>query len=281
MPDYNLAGLSPRSFEQLIQSIATKVIGPNVVIFGDGPDGGREATFEGPIPYPNREYGWNGYGVIQAKFRQKPEGTLKDGEWAIKQLRGELEKFSNPDKPRRKPDYYIYATNVVLSPVETTGAKDKIAEVFKEFESKLSLKGYDVWDYDKIRSFIDANEDIRTSNAAWILPGDVLSQVIKWFSINSPDFERTLNLYLQKELLIDQYVNLEQAGYKKQHRIPIARVFIDLPTFDRRLVDPPNEAKDAADKLPSGFIAEILKIAADRLDPRSYSFTKGEAQSFV
>jgi hypothetical protein len=51
MPDYNLSGLSTRSFEQLIQAISAKVLGPGIVIFGDGRDGGREATFEGTIGY--------------------------------------------------------------------------------------------------------------------------------------------------------------------------------------------------------------------------------------
>ena len=66
MPDYNLSGLSTRSFEQLIQAIAVKEIGPGIIVFGDGPDGGREATFEEKIPYPSTENCWSGYGVVQA-----------------------------------------------------------------------------------------------------------------------------------------------------------------------------------------------------------------------
>lgn len=55
MTDYNLAGLSTRSFEQLIQAIALKVVSPGVVVFGDGPDGGREATFNGLTRYPSED----------------------------------------------------------------------------------------------------------------------------------------------------------------------------------------------------------------------------------
>ena len=84
--DYNLAGLSTRSFEQLIQAIAAKIIGPGLIVFGDGSDGGREATFEGTIPFPNEESAWDGYCVIQAKFKQRSEGTTKDGAWALNQL---------------------------------------------------------------------------------------------------------------------------------------------------------------------------------------------------
>ena len=123
MPDYSLTGLSTRSFEQLIQAIAAKIIGPNVVIFGDGRDGGREATFEGKIPYPNLSATWNGYGVVQAKFRQRTDDEEKDGIWALSQFRKELEDFANPKKNRRKPQYYILATNVVLTPVLDSGFK--------------------------------------------------------------------------------------------------------------------------------------------------------------
>ena len=45
MADYDLSRLSSRSFEQLVQSLAAKVIGPGVVIFGDGPDGGPRSDF--------------------------------------------------------------------------------------------------------------------------------------------------------------------------------------------------------------------------------------------
>jgi hypothetical protein len=48
MPDYNLSNLSPRWFEQLIQSLALKVLARGVVIFGDGPDGAREGDIPGP-----------------------------------------------------------------------------------------------------------------------------------------------------------------------------------------------------------------------------------------
>jgi hypothetical protein len=83
MPDYNLYGLSARSFEQLIQAIAVKVIGPGTVIFGDGPDGGREAVFDGMTQYPSSTSPWEGYVVVQAKFRQRLQNVEMDGAWAL------------------------------------------------------------------------------------------------------------------------------------------------------------------------------------------------------
>lgn len=51
--DYDFSRLSTRSFEQLIQALSFRVLGSGITIFGDGPDGGREATFEGAIPFPS------------------------------------------------------------------------------------------------------------------------------------------------------------------------------------------------------------------------------------
>ncbi len=47
MGDYDLTGLNSRSFEHMIQALALKIVGPGVIVFGDGPDGGREATYQG------------------------------------------------------------------------------------------------------------------------------------------------------------------------------------------------------------------------------------------
>ena len=72
--DYDLSRLSTRSFEQLIQALCIREMGSGVVVFGDGPDGGREAIFEGAVSFPSAVKPWSGYGVIQAKFKQRPEG---------------------------------------------------------------------------------------------------------------------------------------------------------------------------------------------------------------
>lgn len=266
--DYNLSGLSTRSFEQLIQAIAAKAIGPNIVVFGDGPDGGREATFEGSVPYPSSGHSWSGYGVVQAKFRQRTQDPQRDGEWALKQLRDELEKFVDSERNLRKPDYYIFATNVILTPVQGSGFKDKADALIKEYKDRLGLKEYDIWDYDKIRIFLDDYEGIRRAYAAWITPGDVLAQVIEWLVPQQPNFERTITNFLQKELLADQYAKLEQAGHTVEDRIPLASVFVDLPVAHERANEPPDEQNDA-DLLPQGFVAEALDVALERLDPQS------------
>ena len=60
--DYDLTRLGEREFEHLSQALAVRVLGNGVRIFGDGPDGGREATFEGRMRFPEPGQVWSGYG---------------------------------------------------------------------------------------------------------------------------------------------------------------------------------------------------------------------------
>lgn len=76
---YNLDGLGAETFEDLVISLCLGVIGPGVTAFGAGPDGGREATFSGPINWSptvlKDQTSWDGYTVIQAKYRVEPSSS--------------------------------------------------------------------------------------------------------------------------------------------------------------------------------------------------------------
>ena len=286
MPDYDLSKLSSRTFEHLIQAMATYVIGPDVMPFGDGPDGGREATFDGKVNYPNDASGWDGYGVIQAKFLQLPRSTYSDGQWALDQLKSEMDKYLRPESNLRRPDYFVFATNVTLSAVNERGAKDRIKALLETYKNRLSMKGYAIWDKDRIRVFLDGNEAIRRTYAAWITPGDVLAEVVQWLQPKTPDFEQVLTNFLQKELLSDEYVNLEQAGHSADERIPLARVFVDLHTREYEGGGTPILDDDfyhehylnPFDAEEQGFIKEMLTVSSDLLDPQSqylHAITQG------
>jgi hypothetical protein len=266
MPDYDLQGLSWRSFEHLVQALAVQIVGPNVMPFGDGPDGGREAIFEGATLYRQGHQNWEGYGVIQAKFLQRPASGMTQGEWALRQLRQELRQFRRTGSRRRVPEYYIYATNVILTPAQDAW-KDKCLTTLREFAKHFGLKGFDLWDYDKLRVFLDTYGEIRRRFAAWVTTGDVLAEVLSAITTSGPDFEEVMANYLQKELLADQFANLEQAGHATDERIPIARVFVDLPAHEEPLGDSPESRRLREE--PQGFINEVLEAARERLDPHS------------
>ena len=65
----DLTRLGPDAFEQLVLALAVHVLGPGITAFGDGPDGGREASFSGRQQYPNTADPWDGYGVCRPSTR--------------------------------------------------------------------------------------------------------------------------------------------------------------------------------------------------------------------
>lgn len=238
MPDYQLDRLCTRSFEQLVQALGTKILGPQLMVFGDGPDGGREAVFRGAVPFPKGKKRWNGVGVVQAKFRQVPDSDpKKNADWAIGQLRSEFEKLA----PRRRkapsraiegricPHYYVFATNLRLSSVATTGGKDRIRVVLEGYKESHGLVDFAIWDGDQVARFLDTYPEIRTTFAAWVLPGDVLAAMLSQLDLGATDFSKTIRRYLEVELLDDQFAKLSQGGYTDAKSVPLSAVFVDLP----------------------------------------------------
>lgn len=178
MSDYHLNGLDHRSFEQIVQAIAKKEIAAGVTPFGDGPDGGREATFNGLMNYPSSAAPWNGYLVIQSKFRLHPTGDPKqDGDWFIEQLSKDLPKFADRNRGLKCPEYYLGTTNVRLSAVAGTGTRDKVDAFLAEEGKKLGFKGHGAWAHDDLCRFLDNNSDVRTAYSHLITSGDVLAKV--------------------------------------------------------------------------------------------------------
>lgn len=265
MSDYNLQGLNNRDFEHLIQALAIKVIGPGITPFGDGPDGGREATFCGKMSYPSATAPWNGYLVIQCKFLTRPSGVpKKDGDWVLQQLKIDLDKFTTAKRQLKKPDYYLFVTNAVLTPASKRGTKDKIYTLLESYRKELGLIGYDVWDYDKLCRLLDGQPEICRKYAGFITAGDVLSEIIKSVDGMKPDFALIMSRFLQSELRADQFVKLEQAGQTADQKTLLAQVFIDLPVTDRLLNDPLEKEQDP-NKLAPGFVAEVLEAGAQVL----------------
>ncbi len=262
--DYDLSRLNTRSFEQLVQALAAKVIAPGIVVFGDGPDGGREASFDGIVPYPSIADQWSGTLVVQAKFRQRTQDTAKDTQWLLERLEKELEETFDGSSKRVRPTHYILATNVALSSVPETGGKARADAVAAQYP----LKGFHLWDYDKLRTYLDDAEGIRNAFGAFISTGDVLAELKDRLEQATPDFDSLIANFLEKELLADQFANLEQAGRVAEEQIPISRVFIDLPTLV-------NADDEIANK---GFIATSLEIATEKLNPESNPTSSSDAR---
>lgn len=280
MTDYALTGLGPNRFEEMSQALALKALGPSVEIFGDGPDGGREASFQSLSHFPTRDAPWTGYGVLQAKFRKRPEGTAKDAEWLIDHINSELRAWADPHSNRvrkgRLPEYLLITSNVVLSSVPGSGGIDRVQQALRErvHELQLPLKGWEVWHYDKICRLLDNNEDVRHAYADAVLSGDVLARLhdhVQRLEANHsppgihaiPSLPRELRRLLGREAEIDE-----------------GRRFLESPHRDSRaavvVTGPPGIGKSAvalrlsrlvADVYPDGQFHVDLSLAAGEGDP--------------
>lgn len=256
-------GFSTDSFEQFIRALALKVLGGGVTVFGNGPDGGREATFQGKVnfPHPPAEL-WEGYGVVQAKFKEKIESTKKDQAWAVQQLNAELTQWEKSNERNPKPEYFIFCTNVELSSA-ARGGRAAVEKVFNDHCQALALKGYAIWDANQLKGYVDGYEEIRKRFACFFTTGDLLSEFGKALS-RVPDPDAILTAYLAGEILADEDARLSQAGDRSEDRIRLANVFIDLPVALSSSTEPPEEEEQG--KPPAGSLHELLRTASHKLD---------------
>ena len=89
------------------------------------------------------------------------------------------------------------------------------------------------------------------------------------FTPKRPDFLTVMTNFLAKELRNDQFANLEQAGHSTEERIPLARVFVDLPVTTQRITEPPADRWAAEEERDTELVAILMEKAKDPLDPAS------------
>lgn len=262
-------GFSPESFEQFTRALSVLVFGPGVRAFGNGPDGGREATFLGEVPYPYPPAShWTGYGVIQAKCKEKSESTQRDQDWALRLLTDELEAFVNSEKRHPKPEYYVFVTNVEFSSV-VGGGKDRAENLIQSYYGRLPLKGHAVWDANQLTALLAVHEELRRRFREFLTTGDILSAMLTEIERHRPNTTRILSMFLERELRADEASRLDQAGNRTDDQLRLAQLFFDLPASTHPQVVAPKETVDAAGRLPHGVLWEMLHAGSCKLDPKT------------
>ncbi|MEH0934009.1 NACHT domain-containing protein [Micromonospora psammae] len=274
--DYDLTRLGDKQFEHLAQALLVKHLGPQVQVFGAGPDGGREASWDGPVVDARLPGGWDGYGVAQAKYMHKPGNAGQNYTWLRQQILHEFVEWTKPETRRgRLPQYYLIITNVTLSAVPGSGI-DAIVNTIKEaaVSHGLHFKDVAIWHYDKIRTLLDDAQDIHKTYAAWTTPGDVLATLMQAQSESAQDLSDALRAHAAKILIDDKRLNLTQAGSVSDGEVGIADVFIDIPAFAPARNDSDTAVADfvGLDRpaLP-GIVAELLAVGDRCLDGSAVS----------
>src|SRR6185436_361270 len=229
---YNLNKLNPYDFEHLVQSLTKAILGNGSVSFGDGADGGREATFNGKAPYPSKTECWEGYWVIQAKFKNiHMADHEKDYSWLKDQLKKELDKYFVRQTKVKKPDNYLLFTNVILTAKAETGGRDRATKLEREFERMYKIKNIRIIAYNDIQDFLDSNRDIAITYLPFILAGDVLYKLLEFLNIKLDRRERIneiISRFFEVEFKEDIQSKLDHAGKLTSDKINLEKVFIDL-----------------------------------------------------
>ena len=224
---YELERLGSDNFEHLIQSLITGIVGNSAIIFGDGPDGQREAVFKSTNLTITNDVMARGKSVVQAKFKS-PDTKSKDWDWLRKNLRDELEGFKKKTTthPHIIPETFLFFTNIVLTPVLDDGIRDRAEKFVAQY--KDVIPNIFILGADDIRTMLDNNRDVARCYASFIMPGDVLVELHKNLQeIKNEKFEDLVE-YARQMFREDSAVRLEQAGSVSSKTINIRNVYIDL-----------------------------------------------------
>jgi hypothetical protein len=255
--DYDLSRLGDRLFEHLTQALVVAALGPGVEVFGDGPDGGREASFDGKVDLRTGP-AWDGYGVVQAKYKRRADGTAADQAWLLAELRDELGRWLAADsRRRRRPRYLLIVTNVRLTGVAGSGGIDRVGDLMAEFHAKgLELDGFQVWHGDKVRALLETYSEIRRAYADLVLPGDVIARLHEQLRESDRKIEHAWLSHAGRALLAGGTVALGEAGDAANKPLALEAVAVDI---EARFV--------AADGTARGALATLLQRADQVLAP--------------
>jgi len=276
---YDLNRMGWQQFEHMVQALAKAELGNGVRPFGAGKDGQRDATFEGPIPFPvGSSSTWNGYGVIQVKHQEKSTTATADWRWFIDEVRGELRGWVAKKRLGKKtPAYLLFATNVALSGTEGTGGKDQFELLMSNAASDLGLRGWYVWDYAEIRTMLDSHTSIRQRYLESIVTGDFLVQLESLLPKKTALEVDRLAVHAVAELITRQWVRTGDAGYSDTSKVRLADIAIDLPCRWPREADRRGRVRRGAARVTLG-VGDRTLSSLGSTGPRGVVLVGGPGQ---
>jgi len=230
---FDLSNLNPAAFENLVNALATKVLGSGSTGFSPGADAGRDGYFEGEAPYPSTSERWKGTWYIQSKFHA-PHLTSDAQAWLIQQVKREITAFNKDASSRHWPNNWIIGTNIVPSATAESGSHDKIRKmVASATGGKVNVA---IWGGDKILQFLHENPGVAEAYGHFLTPGHVLTRL--YAELGSLGRDRAtlddISDYFIVSCFCEQiYMKLDRSATHSV-RPAVHDLFIDLPYSEIR-----------------------------------------------
>jgi len=131
MSRFPLHQLHDSEFEDLVTLICREIFGTGVTSFASGPDGGKDAKFEGTArQFPDTANPVSGKLIIQAKHTSNPISSCSDYEFETTLLNKEIPKIKKQFDEGRLTHYILFTNRR-----KTGGAEDRITDRIKEATS--------------------------------------------------------------------------------------------------------------------------------------------------
>jgi hypothetical protein len=231
MSKYSFSRIQPNDFESMAQALLEKMyrIQGNLIQFGAGKDGGREATWSQPINHPtysrpsNQETDVVKEWVFQVKYHDiEQRGWSAARNAIVDDLEKELEKIVH--KYRVPCHVYIMITNVPFTGARNTGTRDLITKLLEKWYEHIPE--IHIWDAADVSKMLDANEDVRTAYLDTILVGDTLKALYSEATSRANRKVSAFRAYLKFITEREKSARAEEAGDDPD--LPLTKVFVDL-----------------------------------------------------
>jgi hypothetical protein len=230
MQRYDLTRMGPAQFERMVQALLVAQFGPSVKVHGTGPDGGKDASINEPLPLCTQGRNWDGLTVVQVKHKEEVTVRKSDAQWLVARLKDEFKGWAiraERDERARTPDQLLIVTNISLSPAEQGG--EELVEAFiKENCASIGLKAWDVWHADKVLSLLDNHTGVRQTYLGFIA-GDLVQVVFEDLVSQRQEIQDAVCAHLASSFKAEQFADIDQAGAGDDLKVPLARVFVDIP----------------------------------------------------
>lgn len=128
MPRFPIHQLHDTEFENLVTLICHHILGAGVTSFAPGPDGGKDAKFEGTaVSFPSTAAPASGKFIIQAKHTSNPVASCSDYDFETKIIgKEEIPKIKHQFDEGQLTHYLIFTNRR-----KTGGAEDRIPDRIK------------------------------------------------------------------------------------------------------------------------------------------------------